>query len=220
LVGDSSKRFSIIFNCAESKDVLDKSDLFLSKVCEERFSVLFLGNLNLEKGADRLLAIAKELESRGEHRIIFLICGEDRQNKGKKGIVTMEAKAESEGISGYFYFAGHQPRPEPFLRCADLLIRLSRNNDPWGRDIIEAMIHGKPIMATGKYDRFVQPGINGFLLSPFSASEAAERILDLMYDSNLRKKMGDASLSRGKEIFDANRHALLMEKIYDYLCNK
>ena len=36
-------------------------------------------------------------------------------------------------------FMGHVKNPEKFIKESDILIRPTRENNPWGRDILEAM---------------------------------------------------------------------------------
>ena len=59
--------------------------------------------------------------------------------------------------------ASHQTQKGP--QKADLLIHPSRNNDPWSRTIIEAMVLGVPVISHGKYNKFVKHNITGFLLT-------------------------------------------------------
>ena len=51
-------------------------------------------------------------------------------------------------------------KPKQKLLNADFLIRPSRRNDNWGRDIIEAMSTGKLIISNGKDSLFITHKIN------------------------------------------------------------
>ena len=54
--------------------------------------------------------------------------------------------------------------PEKVLMKSDILIRPSRKNDAWGRDIIEAMSAGLFIISTGKDEIFLKNKKNGILI--------------------------------------------------------
>ena len=129
----------------------------------------------------------------------------------------MTFRAERAGVKPYFRFMGHQEEPERFIREADALIRLSRWNDPWGRDIIEAMANGKPVLATGTYDRFVEHGVNGFLHSEYDPRKLVDDILRLSVDPDLCSRFGRANIAKAKELFDGPSNAAKVEDIYEAL---
>ena len=54
------------------------------------------------------------------------------------------------GIAHLFYFLGSVPDPSPVLEACDVLVRPSRNNDPWTREVLEAMLHDLPVIAIGE----------------------------------------------------------------------
>ena len=58
--------------------------------------------------------------------------------------------------------------PADILPVADVVLRLTRRNDPWGRDIVEALSMGVPVVATGIWQGYVQHGVNGFLLGEYN----------------------------------------------------
>ncbi|OGZ97899.1 MAG: hypothetical protein A3D41_00155, partial [Candidatus Sungbacteria bacterium RIFCSPHIGHO2_02_FULL_41_12b] len=66
---------------------------------------------------------------------------------------------------------------------------------------MEAMAQGLPIISTnvGEMPVFVKDGENGFLVPPADSSAMSEKILTLLKDSELRKKMGVASREKVKD---------------------
>jgi len=206
--------YSIVFNAAERPE---ESSLKPKRngLPSKGFKVLFLGNLTYHKGADRLIKIAKALKMAKVADILFVVCGMDRQRGWSMGKRSMALEAELQGVLEYFLFLGHQPEPAPFLRETDILIRLSRGNDPWGRDIIEALTYGKPVIAIGTYDTFVQNGVNGFLLVEFSATETAKRIVFLAEHPQVVERMRVANIEKAKKLFDGRTNGGKVAAIYD-----
>jgi glycosyltransferase involved in cell wall biosynthesis len=101
-----------------------------------------------------------------------------------------------------------------YLNCFDIVVRPSLSADPWGRDIIEAMAMGKPVVAYGTSDFYVKDGITGFLCSKDKIL-LINRLQLLIDNVELRCKMGDNSLSLIKNECDLLicRNRLL--EIYD-----
>jgi len=214
LSGRMPPNSSVIFNAAEP---LRRSSCQskVSDLPEDMTKVLYLGNLTYTKGADRLLEIARELERRRVRNVLFVVCGEDRQRKGTREGIKLVSMADKEGLKDRFLFMGHQAYPDPFLRQADILLRLSRCDDPWGRDIIEAMVYGKPAIATGTYEGFIVPGVTGYLINPYSAEEAADKIIELASNPERRLGMGRAGFERARELFDVRRHSMSVMNVYE-----
>jgi len=216
LSGKPLGEYSVIYNAVETEP--DQSLLFKGlKYLNKKFKVLYLGNLTYNKGADRLPDIAMELNSNGVNNVIFIVCGEDRQAKGKKTELEILKQADLMGVSEYLCFMGHQTPPDPFLQQADILIRLSRWNDPWGRDIIEAMAYGKPVLATGSYDKFVEDGVNGYLFPEFDPERIAKKIIYLSEHPEVVVRMRDNNINKAKRLFDGPTNSAKVAAIYDSL---
>ena len=104
-------------------------------------------------------------------------------------------------------FLGHVAEPERVLAASHALLRLSRGDDPWGRDVIEALAAGLPVIATGRYDRFVETGVTGMLLSRYSAADAAEAVIALADDRAKALALGAAGRARALSLCDGRARA-------------
>lgn len=65
-----------------------------------------------------------------------------------------------------------------------------------GRDIIEALAAGKPVLTVGSWDTFVTTGETGILQSSFDAAALARDILRLAGDRELCARLGRAGQER------------------------
>lgn len=175
-----------------------------------RFTVAALANFALVRGTDRLLDIAAELKRRGRRDIRLVIAG-DMRLKGRlpRDLRAVDPAAErldqfaaARGLDDVMLFLGHVAEPEGVLAAADALIRPSRGNDPWGRDVLEALAAGKPVIATGRYDRFVENGATGVLLPEYSAGAAADAIVRLADDRSLAAGLGAFGRARVLDLCD------------------
>ena len=213
LLGRKTDKASVVFNSFDPPD----GNVERSSPKGLFFKVLYLGNLAYDKGPDRLVDLALEMKSKGITHVRFVVCGEDRGEKGEKAKGVVASEAERSGVSPYFDFMGHQARPDRFLKDCDVLIRLSRWNDPWGRDIIEAMACGKPVIATGDYQGFVEHGVNGFLHSKYDAERMLENIVFLAAHPEEVEKMGKTNREKAKQFFDGASNAAKVAGIYEFL---
>ena len=79
--------------------------------------------------------------------------------------------------------------------------------DTFGLVNLEAMEHGKPVVATvfGGSPEVVQSGSTGFVENPFDVPAFAARVAELLRDPGLRDRMGRAGRDRLLERFTIDR---------------
>jgi glycosyltransferase involved in cell wall biosynthesis len=168
-----------------------------------RHHIIYLGNIGHEKGVDRLLEVASQLKKIGSQKIIH-IYGSERSSSGY-----LQNFIENIGILQLtnIEYKGHTSMPEKVLSSAWLLIRPSRGNDPWGRDVIEALSFGVPVIATGSYDKFVINNFNGHLIESFDPESIANIIFKLENDPNEWKKLSIHAKTHAQNLF-AGKHQM------------
>ena len=71
---------------------------------------------------------------------------------------------------------------------------LPSKNEGMPMSVLEAMSHGIPTIATavGGVPRLIESGTNGFLIKVDDVNNLAHLIDKLLFDSELRKEIGDA----------------------------
>jgi glycosyltransferase involved in cell wall biosynthesis len=97
------------------------------------------------------------------------------------------------GISEHVIFLGRKTPAEviDFLRNIDLFV-LSSKWEGFGLVLIEAMALGKPVVATnvGGISEIVENGTTGFLVPPAQPKELSTKIIQLLRDRPIAKRMG------------------------------
>ena len=85
-----------------------------------------------------------------------------------------------------------------------------------GRSLLEAMVLGKPIVATdvGGIPEVVRHNKNGFLVSPGDSGALAEAIIKLLRDKELSRKMGEEGRRQINERFSAKKMVDDIEGVY------
>jgi len=182
---------------------------------DARLTVAVLSNYAWVRGIDRIVDIAEQLAKRGDRAIRFAVAGDMRLRgslPGRLGVLARAGRsladyASERGVGDYFLFLGHVDRPEAVLAASDALIKPTRNADPWGRDVIEALAAGKPVLSVGTYRRFVASGETGHLMAEFDAGRAAEILLGWARDRELCARLGAAAKQRIAELCDGQARA-------------
>ena len=94
---------------------------------------------------------------------------------------------------------------------------LASDFEGMGRVLLEAMVMGKPVVATnvGGIPDVVDDGITGLLIHKGDASTLATATLTLLQDPALRKKMGDAGYEKITEQFSAVTMVRKISEVYE-----
>ncbi len=104
---------------------------------------------------------------------------------------------------------------ETYRRC-HVYVRTDEAGCPWGRDIIEAMWAGIPVVATGSSQEFVLDQQTGFLVPPGNVELLADCVGRLLKDPQLRRDMSRAARERALQLFSP---ALHRTKLLAALCD-
>jgi glycosyltransferase involved in cell wall biosynthesis len=179
--------------------LLDKfPEVHQSLRADKKFKVCCLSNYSWNRGIDRLVEVAQILQTHERNVVLFVVAGDMTLSTGLtarlgikgKGIRDLSDYARLKGVSDMFLFLGHVEDPETVLTGCDILAKPSRESNPWGRDILEAMALGKPVISIGSYDVFVKNDQTGILLKDYNAKEFAQKILDLTISPKKVSQMG------------------------------
>ena len=107
------------------------------------------------------------------------------------------------------------------LQSFDVFVNCSVK-ESFGVAIVEAMSCGLPVVATDTagFREVVDDGVTGFILADREPETMAEKIIELLNDSNLRKGMGFAGRKKVLELYDWEKNISIMENLYKKLSDK
>jgi glycosyltransferase involved in cell wall biosynthesis len=151
-----------------------------------------VGSLFKVKGLPYLLQAAKELKRRYPN-FLLLIAGEGDQQPA------LQENASELGLGDTVSFLGFRKDVPDLLAALDVYVCTSIS-EGLSLSILEAMAMSKPVVATnvGGNPELVLPEVNGFLVPPAQPSILADKVGELLDDSNLRRKLG----RKGREIIE------------------
>ncbi len=179
-------------------------------------TILFLSTLKKEKGAlDVLKALPRITEYLPNLRAVFAgewSCAQDKQAAAR---MVREHKLES-----CVEFVGPIAPPRKFevLKSASLFV-LPTYNEGQPYAVLEAMSAGLPVISTnvGCIPDTVTNGVNGFVLEPGDHEALADKVVLLLTDQNLRRRMGEASRKRFLESYTYSEFSVRMQNIFKEL---
>ena len=182
------------------------------------------GDLGLPDGAPVVGEIARLCDVKGQRELIAalqrlpgvqaVLVGEDLEAGGRFRR-RLEAEAEELGVRDRVTFAGYRPADE-VLPALDVLV-LPSWTEGMPITVLEAMAHGKPVVATpvGGTAEVVVDGETGLLVPPRNPERLAEAIGRILADPALARRFGEAGRARVRAHFSADAMARRVLAIYD-----
>ncbi len=160
--------------------------------------LLYVGRLSAAKGVPILLqAIAAIAKQHPDLQLTIVGDGPDRQS--------LELQASQLGISNRLKFVGYQSQEAvcQYLQNCDIFV-LPSFAEGLPVVLMEAMATGIPVIATAiaAISELVEDGINGYLVPPGAVEPLAQRLDQLLSDSQLRQTLGQAGRIRVEQAFN------------------
>jgi glycosyltransferase involved in cell wall biosynthesis len=188
-------------------------------ILPNRFRVLSLTNFSANRGVDRIVDVAEILHRRGDHRFAFYLCGLPANTHAITGrpdpyYQSIRSRVEKCGIEEMVFFPGHVSEPERALISCNALIKLTRQSNPWGRDVMEALSAGVPVVTLGTFREFVENKVNGYIADQYRPEEIADYLQKIAGDPKLRLAIAAANKAKAERLFSASVSASAVEDIY------
>lgn len=193
------------YSCTKEEISNYKKQLNLS----ERPVILFVGRVDdPRKGLDFLVNSIKRVLDITD--ITLLIVGKGDQTKIRELISSL-------GISSNVVFTGFID--EKLLKICYLLCDIyvcSSKLEGFGLTIVEAMLAGKPIVATkvGAIPEILDEKINGILVEPDDIVCMSDAIIKLVKNKDLAINIGEINAEYAINNFNWNRNAIRLNEIY------
>ena len=175
-----------------------------------------IGNINRNKGHVTFLKTVKLLSSYSKD-IIFLIVGPIYQSQ-QKYFNYLEDIIKKEKIKNVYFLHGKKD-VRPLLKIIDIYV-CSSDNEASPLSVWEAMSMEKAIVSTdvGDVSKFINDGVNGFVVNRKDSQGLAERIIKLIEKPELRNDFGKSARLIAKNKLDlnvcANLHTMVYEKTF------
>lgn len=143
-------------------------------------------------------------------RATLLICGDGSPTE----VDVVRRLREASSVAERIVLQGHRRDLSNLLLLADVLVLPAQEQESFGYTAVEAMACSCPVVVTdvGGLPEVVDDGGSGYVVPRNDGHMLAERVVALLQDEKLRRRMGAAGVQRYMKRFSASRMAL------EYFC--
>lgn len=148
----------------------------------------------------------------------FLVVGDNSSDGNREHYTRVRSLLGECGVSDAFVFTGQRQDVPRLLRALDVFV-LSTHYEGLPLVILEAMSHGKPIVATDVdgIPELVTHEETGLLFPHEDDRQLADHLLDLLRDRAKAERLGSAGRHHVRTRFSAERFAAGMNEVYSRL---
>jgi glycosyltransferase involved in cell wall biosynthesis len=136
----------------------------------------------------------------------FIVAGENTQTSADNAYKAqiLAAHANDALLRERLVYLGFRADAERVMAAADVVV-CSSHFESYGMVNVEAMASGKPVVSTrrGGPSETVVDGETGFLVDAGDDAALAARVVELLRDADLRRRMGAAGRARAERLFSA-----------------
>lgn len=172
--------------------------------------LIYIGNISFNKGVDRLVDLAQYMK-KNKNRYLIKIYGETR---GEKSYHDKIIKKVKELKLNNIELMGRTENPEKIIQKAFLILRPSRHNDPWGRDIIDACSAGIPCISTGNENDIIINKVNSYYVKNFDSKKVLKIIKYLSDNNSVYNKISKNFLKQKKLLLSKDKNILKFQNLF------
>ncbi len=206
--------FEVVYNGVEVALYDDISSAEISAYrasFADRPTVLFAGRLTREKGSPQLLAAFERVIQTVPSAMLLLLTPPTASAANR-------LIAEHPALTGAIHYGGWLAGRDLItaFRTADVIAAPSLALETLGMVAIEGMAAAKPALVScfGGLPEVVLDGQTGYVVNPLDVAAMADRLIGLLRDPALARRMGAAGRRRVLETFTLDQQVSAMEKIY------
>jgi len=223
-LGVDAEKVFVVFNAVdlevfrppkkhELNDIKEVRKLF--EISEDDFLILNARHLRPVYGIEYLIYAASIIVAHVKNAR-FIIAGEGELKKKLKAMI------QSMGLQKHVKLVGKIPRTlmPKLMRASSIYVNTSLA-DGMSPNMLEACASGIPIVSfdVGGANDIIDNGINGFLVPPRDYKTLASKIIHLLQNTDMPKKMGVIARRKAEMQFNAENRVNIILSIYKSLCD-
>ena len=174
--------------------------------------ILFVSKIHRQKGCHLLLEILPDILKEDKNVKLILVGTGPYLQK-------LKDKAKKMGIKNHVIFAGRVSDEElpKYYNLADIFVFPTLRVESFGLVLAEAMACEKPVIASriGGIPTVIEDNKDGILIEPGNLKELKEKIVEVLEDKELAKRLGKNARKKVVERFSLDRMVEDTVKVYE-----
>ncbi len=184
------------------------------KVSQDEVVIGLVGRISRWKGQLVLLKAFEMIQQNyPQARLVFIGSPPPAQNHF---LETLQHEITSRNLNEKAIIIPFQETISAFWSSIDIAVVASTEPEPFGLVAVEAMLAKKPVIGAnhGGLTEIIEEGQTGFLVTPKSETDLAEKLALLIQNKTLREEMGEKGNLRATKYFSVESYVSSFEKLF------
>ena len=125
-------------------------------------------------------------------------------------------------LSEHVIFTGFRADIPRIMAASDIVVHSASKPEPFGRVVVEAMLAGRPVIATaaGGVLDIIEDQVTGLLVPPKNAALMAQAIQQILQNPEQAKMMGQRAQQNARERFSVKQHVTAVQHNYERILTR
>jgi glycosyltransferase involved in cell wall biosynthesis len=176
-----------------------------------------VGRLDWWKGQEYFLQALAEVTSSHPNVKALIVGTPDPTHLSQAYFEKLKRMVIDLRLSDHVIFTGFRSDVPALMSASDIVVHSASEPEPFGRVVVEAMLAGRPVVATaaGGVLDIVKDQVTGLLVPPKDATAMAQAMRQLLEDRGQAETMGQRARENATERFSIEKHISKVQQIYD-----
>ena len=163
------------------------------------------------------------------HELFLRAAARIREDVGNAHFLIVNAQPDADhlntvareyNLSQCLSFAGPELDEPALFDIMNVFVHPATRSVPFGRDIVYAMMHGKPVVASaaGGPEEIVRNAETGILVEPGDSVRLARAVVQLLDNPEVMQAFGDNGRARATDLFTLESATRDFETLLEHLC--
>ncbi len=178
-----------------------------------------VGRLDWWKGHEYFLQAMAEVIRSQPNAKALIVGAPDSTPSSQAYYQSLQQLVSDLQLSNHVIFTGFRSDVPSIMATSDIVVHSSSEPEPFGRVVVEAMMAGRPVIATaaGGILDIVEDQVTGLLVPPKNASLMAKAIRQLLQNQERARIIGQRAKQRAQQRFSVEQHVTAIQRVYQQI---
>lgn len=185
------------------------------------FVISNVGRIEWWKGHDYFVQAMADVVQHHPNAKALIVGGVDPTMHNKAFHRKVEGMVNELGLANNILFTGFRSDIPQIMAMSDLIVHSASEPEPFGRVVVEAMLVGRPVVATaaGGVLDIVEDHVTGLTVPPRDATAMAGAIQYLLQHPQEAISMGQRAQQEASKRFSVEQHVHAIQCLYQQILN-
>ncbi|MCC6454717.1 MAG: glycosyltransferase family 4 protein [Caldilineaceae bacterium] len=188
-------------------------------LCAQDRVISNVGRIEWWKGQDYFLETMAQIVKMQPNTKALLVGGVDSTQQNEAYHHKLQQMTQELGLANHVIFTGFRSDIPQIMAMSDLVVHSASEPEPFGRVVVEAMLAGRPVVATaaGGVLDIIEDKVTGLTVPPKDVAAMTGAIQYLLHRPAEAAVMGQRAQQEASKRFSVEQHVRCVQSLYQQI---